>query len=102
MGMIEYCPLDLLGARLMAGQMPLEHPVVVQIHCPQLDEGRLFYRRPSLIGEETYRLFPKCFRSLYYLISLRPLCPMSLIGVVIGVGRPQMPAFQGRTVENHF
>jgi hypothetical protein len=33
--MIEYCPLDYLGARLMAGLMPLEHPVVVRIHCPQ-------------------------------------------------------------------
>ena len=40
--MLQYRPLDrttivLVGARLMAGRLTLDQLVVVQIHCPQLE-----------------------------------------------------------------
>lgn len=50
-------PAEVLGTRLMAGQLPLEQFVVVRIHCPQLREGpsrflksrRAFYVLSALI-----------------------------------------------------
>jgi hypothetical protein len=53
----------------MAGQMPLEHPVVVQIHCPQP-------LKPPFLGR--FRFKRLSFSTLVPILLIRFIIPLRL------------------------